>query len=455
MGMIRRLAVLLCALVALSCAVPFGPALAGIAPDAQARTVVCPPAPVTGQPTQAEAQGAAACLSAAIEAGDAPLFEALLEAYTPSLRAAPEVAAVAARGYLALGRAEACLEALARSGQTRFALLLLEGYCRLNKGEGLRASLVARRAVDFAGSLEEVRKARDLYREAVSRRVFDLRLSLQVYPTTNENRATTTEQVSLFGLPFQLNETRQGGIRVSTSAEATLRPRLSLFVRRRVFPFLTAAVGFDNNLFGQTFTQVRLRPGAVLGLTDRQDIILFALAGRSYLSHDIVINETGGGATWRYRRQGQTTELSYSLLRQDYPALGAQATQHRVLAANRHQGTYDELGYSLGLEETGSRSFLLDRVSVLGTLTYKRVLLRHIIAQGSGALSYSRFRRDDPLFGQRRDLNSTVEGRLTSATVSFFGLSPSLFLRHIRQDSSIPVYETRASEVGVDLQFLL
>ncbi len=395
------------------------------------------------------------CLNRAAQTKSAALFEAVLSAATPEVLKGPDMALLIARGYLYLNNPQACIKTLRAQKETDFSLLLTGGYCRLVKGDALIASLLARRATDYADTVEEIHEARTLYRRSTANRMIDLNLNLQVYPTTNENRATSTEMVRLFGLPFQVNETQEGGVRVSGTADLTVRPKLSLFRDRRFFPFLATSVRYDNNLFGQTFVQGQLRPGMVFSVNDNQEAIAFYVAGRAYLAGTIVLNEQGLGTSLRTRHKAQTTELSASVRWQDYVELQAQATQATLTYANKHAWKYDELTYSLGLQETLSKSFLLDKVTILGHLGYKRLLFDQAIVEGLGHVAYSAFRQDDPVFGARQDLNSTMEGRVTPVHYSLFGLSPSLFIRHIRQDSNLSIYDTRASEAGLDLRFLL
>ena len=281
-------------------------------------------------------------------------------------------------------------------------------------------------------------------------------IEIALAPDSNVNRATRSQTVDAFGLPFQLSSDarEKSGIGVATSSQVFVRQPLS---GPHKISAQLAAVGtfYTNPDFSDLTLSLSAGPEFALG---RLSLRPAAIVSKAWYGGKSLSNSYGGTVMAR-AAVGKTTALALSgnVQHNDYAVQKAQSGEtysgqlsiEKALSARlyarvstsviRNDARESPNAYwSYGSGVTISRQF--------GKLT------------GYAGVNYRRLESDAAffLFGGKRD-DDFVEANLGVIVrpVSFYGLSPVVRLSHTRNNSALTLYDYTRNriEVGVTKDF--
>jgi hypothetical protein len=277
-------------------------------------------------------------------------------------------------------------------------------------------------------------------------------IEVSIAPDTNINRATRSQTVEAFGLPFQLNDDarEKSGVGLATSAQ--------IFVRR---PFLgkqrisaqLAAVGnfYADSKFSDLTLSLSAGPELQLG---KLSVRPAAIVNPSWFGGHALSNSYGASLMAR-RPIGSTA------------ALAASATVQHSRYFNLPDQTGDAYSGQLSIEKALSARLYARASATLvrndatspanaywsyGTgLTLSRQMGK---LTGYAGVNYRRQNSDGAffLFGAKRD-EDFMEANMGMIfrPVSLYGLSPVIRLSHSRNKSPISVYDYSRNRVEMGL----
>ncbi|MGZ6196000.1 MAG: tetratricopeptide repeat protein [Candidatus Binataceae bacterium] len=228
------------------------------------------------------------------------------------------------------------------------------------------------RAAMAQGVPPEVQANIDRYLDAIRRRKhWDITVQAALVPDSNINAATTSETVTLFGLPFQLdpNARRKSGVGVSGSVAGDYQWDVSQNVKLRSGAALYDIESSDSAFSDRSFS-VTLGPRWLLG--PGREVSVLATGGRRWLGGHVFSDAAGGRIEGQVQFTprvllgaavfGQSMQYAGSYSAYSGPVFGGNATltyafdQHSFVRAIagivREQASADSLRdtqYALGL----------------------------------------------------------------------------------------------------------
>ena len=316
----------------------------------------------------------------------------------------------------------------------------------LSLGEEGAAAAELRRAEAVGLPREVSRAIRNASDMLWSNRPFGADLSLGLAPDTNINSATSSDTVTIFGLPFQLSDDGKAnsGVGITFSADVVARQRIGETSRLIIQAVATGRIYRDNRFNDISYSisvgpelrispSVRLRPAAIIGRriygTDRL-YSFHGLSGIGQVAVDAKSQVTIGG-NW--------TDFHYDAERsgQSGPAYVGNVAYDRALS-----GRFSARG-GLTLGRTRARDAQFSTKSVSSDLTLSRDM-GHWTLWTRG--SFTRLWGDADyafLATRRNDRVIETEGGLIFRRISLFGLSPQARLAYTSATSPIFFFRYR------------
>ena len=282
-------------------------------------------------------------------------------------------------------------------------------------------------------------------------------LSLAIAPDSNINNGSSTSEVELFGLPFELGEeTRsKSGVGVAMEGAVEFAPRIADNVRLR----LGAAVqrrDYAGSRYDDMTIALHAGPRIVAG---RWDLSAEASAFQRRLGGERLSEGTGvalGATRHLDARTAIAAGLSAYLTRypdyplQDGPSLSASLGAFRALTP----ASSASVRIGVGIKSARADEFAYRWQSV--GLGYQRELAGGFSVQAEPSLALSRYEADDAFFGKRRK-DRLIELRLAvlNRRIDLSGFTPRVGFTWSRRRSSIDLYDSnqRRFEFGVTRAF--
>lgn len=291
-----------------------------------------------------------------------------------------------------------------------------------------------------------------------NKRPFGVDLSVGLAPDTNINSATSSDTVTLFGLPFQLSDDAmaKSGLGLTFDGSVNVRRPDSDVGQFIVQAGLAGRIYRDNRFNDVTFSGgigpelslgggARFRPALMLGRriygTDR----LYDFYGLS------AVAQFASGRRAAFTINGTLVKFNYALPRREQsgPAFTLGAAYDRALSAR----------LSVRASLTGARTTannpqfatknLSADLTVSRDLGHWTVWSRgsYTVLKGDAAYAFFGMPRDDRIVG--------LDAGLIYRRVSVLGLSPQLQVTFVKAASSLPLfrYERLRSELSVTKSF--
>ena len=291
-----------------------------------------------------------------------------------------------------------------------------------------------------------------------NRRPFGVDVSIGLAPDTNINSATSSDTVTLFGLPFQLSNDAKAhsGIGITFDGSITVRRPTSGLGRLIVQAGLAGRIYRDSRFNDSTFSAsagpelsfgrgARLRPALIFGRriygTDR----LYDFYGLA------TVAQLPSGRNAAFTLSGTLTDFNYALLRheQSGPAYTLSAAYDRALSGR--------LSARVGL--TAARATAINpqfaTKSLSGDLTFSRDV-GHWTVWSRGSYTTLRGDANYAFFGvPRNDHVLEADAGLIYRRVSVLGLSPQIKVTYLNAASSLSLfrYQRLRSEISVTKSF--
>jgi hypothetical protein len=284
-------------------------------------------------------------------------------------------------------------------------------------------------------------------------RTFTFGFSVALAPDSNVNAGPSAENVTLYGLPFQLDQDARAssGVGFALAAQTAWTPRLSESWRWDV----TA------NGYSRLYTKARFDEAALVLATgphlvrERIDASLHVTATRRWFAGDVYAKAYGGvlDATWYLTGRTALTG-SAELAHVDYPSFAAQTGPVVNLSVGVLRAltaaSYGRVGLSLGREDAQDSAFA-NRSIGLDT-GYVREFGAGITASLGGRVRLSRYDEAALAFGaKRRDEQYVLQAGLTLRKLQLRGLAPSVTVTETINNSNITLYRFRRARVEFGL----
>ena len=353
------------------------------------------------------------------------------------------LAAFASKDYPeAVRRYRAILAREPRASRVRLELArtFYEAHDWRNAERQFRFAPVVARKVD--GFLAQIRR----------RRTFTSSFSVALAPDSNVNAGPTAENVTLYGLPFELSQDARShsGVGLALSAQAAWTPHLSDQWR-----WDATASGYS-----RLYSHARFDEAALVLATgphlvrERIDASLHATATRRWFAGDLYAKGYGGAleATWYLTGRTALTGTAEAghveyphFAPQTGPVYSLSAGVLRALTA----ASYGRIGVSWGRENAQSAVFA--NYSIGADAGYVREFGAGITASLGGRVRLSRYDDAGAFDAKRRDEQYTLQGGLTFRKLQLRGLAPSVTVTETINDSNISLYQFRRTRVEFGL----
>ena len=306
-----------------------------------------------------------------------------------------------------------------------------------------------------AGKLPPVvaRKVDGFLAQIRRQRKFTFGFSVALAPDSNINAGPSADNVTLYGLPFQLSQDARAssGVGLALSGQAAWTPHLSADWRWDV----TA------NGYTRLYTKARFDEAAVVLATgphlvrSRFDASLHATATRRWFAGDLYAKGYGGvlDATWYLTGRTALTG-SAELSHVDYPNFAPQTGSVISLSAGVLRAltaaSFGRVGVSWGRDNAQVAAFANHSIGIDGG--YVREFGAGITANVGARVRLSRY---DGLYdafnATRRDEQYILQGGLTFRKLQLRGLAPSVTVTETINDSNITLYRFRRTRVEFGL----
>lgn len=301
--------------------------------------------------------------------------------------------------------------------------------------------VAAQRKVD--GYLAEIRR----------RRTFTFGFSVALAPDTNVNAGPSADNVTLYGLPFELSKDARAssGVGAALAAQAAWTPRLS-----RDWRWDFTANGYTRQYANARFDEagVVLATGPHL-VRNRIDASLHATATRRWYAGDVYAQGLGGAldATWYLTGRTALTG-SAELAHIEYPHFAAQSgpVVNLGLGVLRSltPSSLGRVGVAWGREAADAAVFANHSYGL--DAGYVREFGAGITINLGARLRLSRYDAAAAAFGtRRRDEQYVVQGGVVLRRVQVKGFAPSVTVTETINDSNITLYRFRRTRVEFGL----
>lgn len=301
--------------------------------------------------------------------------------------------------------------------------------------------VVVQRKVD--GYLVQIRRLR----------TFSFGFSVSVAPDTNVNAGPSTDNVTLYGLPFELSQDARAssGVGMALAVQAAWTPRLS-----RDWRWDFAASGYT-----RLYTRARFSEAAVVLATgphlvrDRIDASLHATSTRRWYAGDTYAQGLGGAVDATWYLTGRTALTGSAELSQvDYPHFTAQSGPVARLAVgvlrSLTPASLGRVGLSWGREAADDPAFANRSIGL--DAGYVREFGAGITVNLGARVRQSRYDVAVEAFGaKRRDEQYVVQGGLVLRRLQVKGFAPSVTVTETFNDSNITLYRFRRTRLEFGL----
>ena len=336
-------------------------------------------------------------------------------------------------------------------------------------GRHTRAEWWLRRALNLAPDRASQTALRQDFAQVRKTNPLALRLSFSTAPNNNVNNGSSSDTITIFGLPFVLSPDARALSGIEVSAGVDLKYRLSQSQNR--------ATDVGLKLFGRTFKLSNTAQAAAPDVSGSD--FSFALA-EAFLMQTRRFRNTSGpttiivtaGKNWfgaaPYTCYGRLTAAQNFQLAATTGLVIAGGYEYQILisgggtpsniftlgttVSHRLQNR-DALSLSLRLQETTSPDANLEYTSVRAGARYgfgRPVLGTHI------SLSVSAEKRDYDVsvydLAGRHDLTLSAGATMVFPGISYFGFSPSLSAEASRTQSNVSLFDRDSVAVRLGVQ---
>jgi outer membrane protein len=324
----------------------------------------------------------------------------------------------------------------------------------LSLGEEGAAAAELRRAEAVGLPREVSRAIRNASDMLWSNRPIGIDLSLGLAPDTNVNSATSSDTVTIFGLPFQVSDDGKAhsGVGLTFSADVVARQRLSSTSRLIIQAVAAGRVYRDNRFNDVSYSisagpeirlsrSIRVRPAVLIGRRIYATDKLYDFHGLSGIGQ-IAID-----AKSQITVEGNWTDFDYGADRagQSGPAYITSFAYDRAFSGRFAART----GISVGRAKAQDPQFSTKTVS--GDLTLSRDM-GHWTLWTRGSLTRLKGDAAYALLGVRRDDRIIeAEGGLIFRRLSVLGLSPQIRVSYTRAISPIFFFRYRRLRSEISL----
>lgn len=289
----------------------------------------------------------------------------------------------------------------------------------------------------------EVNANIDRYLTAIHNlQTFNWDISIALAPDTNINAAPSIEEISIFGLPFELSEDAKSqtgiGLLLNTSAEWT--PHISENTRLRLGGNLYRT-DYSGGDFDDTFTNMHLGPNVEFGNFEISTLLtgFHRWYGNEPYNHGVGLRQEL--AYYPSSRLRLSTSLEHQWVNHDN-AESLDGTRSSWLGSGQYALTPSSgVTGVLGVSRESTELDMLSNTVYRSGVGYYRELFGGLTALLQPEYLHARYDDVTPAFGvERRDDLWRTRLRLTNRSWVFKGFSPELTLIHSSRRSNIDLY---------------
>ena len=296
----------------------------------------------------------------------------------------------------------------------------------------------------------EVNANIDRYLFAIrARQTFTWDFSVAIAPDTNVNAAPSIEEISIFGLPFQLSEDaqRQTGLGLLLNTSAEWSPHIGERTRLRVGGDLYRT-DYSGGDFDDTLASVYLGPNVQLGNTEFSTLLtgFHRWYGNKPYNHGTGIRQEL--THYPSSRTRLHTSVEHQWVRHDQ-ANSLDGTRTSWLGSWQYALTPSSgvMGL-LGVSRESTELDMLSNTVYRSGMGYYRELFGGLTALLQPEYLHARYDDVTPAFGvERRDDLWRTRLRLTNRRWVYRGFSPELTLIHTSRDSNIDLYSYDRNQI--------
>lgn len=296
----------------------------------------------------------------------------------------------------------------------------------------------------------EVNANIDRYLVAIrERQTFTWDVSAAIAPDTNVNAAPSIEEISIFGLPFQLSEDakRRTGVGLLLNTSAEWSPHIGERSRLRVGGDLYRT-DYSGGDFDDTLASAYIGPNFRFNKTELSTLLtgFHRWYGNKPYNHGAGLRQEL--THYPSSRTRLHTSLEHQWVRHD-EAERLDGTRTSWLGSWQYALTPSSgITGLLGVSRESTELDMLSNTAYRGGVGYYRELFGGLTALVQPEYLHARYDDVTPAFGvERRDDLWRARLRLTNRRWVYKGFSPELTLIHTARDSNIDLYSYDRNQV--------